>query len=657
MSVKRIVLCQGSHAVISGASIFFKHNRKLLAEKSVDIVKTKQLIAPEQCAELAKQLPGETAICVLPQRFCTPEAFIPLAASLREYFPGAELAGILCMLRQDYELDGGYNFNVFKKGYRQHGEWLIKRAATLNNYHSIASMLQKNLRGNVTLLPMAHFETGFAAYQGEILKVIGLSIPDFVAAGGEFVLPHYNLCAIPRELLAFYRACHAITPEWAMRVPWFGQLKNFTARSGYEGDFSSSFSPEERGAVVARYAAGNARLADELGLPGLFPEFEPEQNWQHFDGLTPEVALKVAKQLDTDFAAAGREEMDALPAHYFSREQTIVHQALREACGVVPRKPAMRNRPEAKLSVVTLSYNQADFIAQNIESVFAQKTDFPIQHIISDDNSTDGTQEIILDYAARHAHIIPILHKQRSFAAQGIRDAFDMARTKYVALCDGDDYFSDPEKLQIQADFLDANPSCALCFHIAHVVFENDKTKERFYPRLEDLPRGMHQFYYLSDLIKGNFMQTNSVMYRWRFAQDVPGWLRTDLQQSDWYWHLLHAEQGKIGFINKVMSVYRRHQNGVYWLAETNRLAHRARVGKSEIAMYQALINHFGQKYEAVFLDLINGVFADCLLFDSNQQETETGQTALNKLCEAYPDFARHFLASLNMSNKQRPIK
>jgi hypothetical protein len=145
-------------------------------------------------------------------------------------------------------------------------------------------------------------------------------------------------------------------------------------------------------------------------------------------------------------------------------------------------------------------------------------------------------------------------------------------------------------------------------------------------------------------------MQSDPDQFRhvpWRFRNGLPDWFRFDLCPGDW--HLLHAERGKIGFINKVMSVYRRHEKGVYYLSEIDRLKHRATVGLREIEMYDAGNKYFHRKYESILLDLVNGVFADCLLYDTQRAEEEGAEPALNKLCDAYPDFAHHFLRSLQL--------
>ena len=253
---------------------------------------------------------------------------------------------------------------------------------------------------------------------------------------------------------------------------------------------------------------------------------------------------------------------------------------------------------------------------------------------------------------------MPVFRKDRNKAGwRNVQALFDMCRTEYAALCDGDDYFTDPAKLQIQVEFLDQHKDCALCFHPVKVVYEDDSKHERVYPPVEQLPRGIKPFYYLSDLLKCNIIQTNSVVYRWRFRNGLPEWFRPDCCPGDWYWHLLHAELGKIGFINKIMSVYRRHKKGIYYLSEVDRLKHRATVGQREIEVYDIINKHFDNKYKSILLDLVNGVFADCLMYDSSREQDEEFNPVLPTLVEKYPDFARHFLESLKLvSAKNTPV-
>ncbi len=221
---------------------------------------------------------------------------------------------------------------------------------------------------------------------------------------------------------------------------------------------------------------------------------------------------------------------------------------------------------------------------------------------------------------------------------------FDACRSPFAAICDGDDYFTDPQKLQKQVDFLTANPDCGLCFHPVQVVYEDGTQRQRIHPPLELLPRGVRSHYYLADLLQTNIIQTNSVMYRWRFRDGLPAWFRSDLVPGDWYWHILHAEMGKIGFINEIMGVYRRHKSSVYYSVELdNTVEHRLKHGIKELAFYDAVNTHFSNKYLRRLQWFANGVFAD--LF--NYQLKTDDSTALDEAIEKYPHFAAGFLKEI----------
>ncbi len=452
-----------------------------------------------------------------------------------------------------------------------------------------------------------------------------------------------------REVLHFIAAINPLFAHSSgtYSPKWTTQLTHLLQDGDYAASPCSLLGPKRRSDFLAACAKANKEAAHLLGRKSLFSPPEPEPNWEPLSGLSADTAFAVARRLDRDFAQTLLEKLDTTPEYYFDRDLHVARRALHDALGHSYLAPPLFLRPEPKLTVLTLTYNHEPFIARNIESILAQQTSFPIRHIIADDASDDATQEIILDYASKHPSIIPMFRKKNSGGPENVRALFDMARSEYVALCDGDDYFSDPTKLQTQVDYLDANKNCSLCFHVVRVTYENAPERERLYPPVEELPRGIRPFYYLSDLIRCNIIQTNSVMYRWRFRNGLPNWFRADLCPGDWYWHLLHAENGKIGFINKVMSVYHRHQGGIYYLSETDRLKHRMLVGMQEIQTYDVINRHFNARYESILLDLINGVFADSLLYDTYRAEEDGSSPILAKLCERYPDFARHFLQSL----------
>ena len=217
-----------------------------------------------------------------------------------------------------------------------------------------------------------------------------------------------------------------------------------------------------------------------------------------------------------------------------------------------------------KLLIVCITYNQGLFIRQALNSFLMQKTNFPFEVIIGDDCSTDSTPRIIKEYSKKYPEIIkPILREENIGATQNFVDTLSRAKTKYLAICEGDDYWTDPLKLQKQVDFLESHPDYSICFHPVEVKWEDGSYPDSIFPN--DKTRFYKDTLELSDLLKHNFIQTNSVMYRWRFHKDSLSLIPDNILPGDWFLHLLHAQVGKIGFIPDVMAVYRKHNGGIWY--------------------------------------------------------------------------------------------
>lgn len=305
--------------------------------------------------------------------------------------------------------------------------------------------------------------------------------------------------------------------------------------------------------------------------------------------------------------------------------------------------------PPVELTVLTMTCNQAGYIGQCLESVRTQQTSFPVRHLVLDHHSDDGTAAIVAAEAARHPTIRPVLLTRRRFT-ENVMGLFTRCRSKYAALCDGDDYFTDPRKLQRQVDFLERHQDCTLCFHPVGVVHENGDPPG-VYPPPRMLSGGVRESYVLEDLFQGNFIQTNSVVYRWRFAAGVPDWFRPDLCPGDWYWHLLHAEQGRIGFLREIMSVYRRHASALFSTSIHSVLEHRRIHGMAELQTYHVVNAHFNNRYFDKLAGLANGVLANFLEISVSEGDDRL----LREATELFPPFARHFLDSLARLSGERP--
>lgn len=217
------------------------------------------------------------------------------------------------------------------------------------------------------------------------------------------------------------------------------------------------------------------------------------------------------------------------------------------------------------VSVVMLAYRHERYIAQAIESVLGQKTDFNVELIIGEDASPDATLKICQHYERLYPDRVTVISTGENVSCGQNGNFYRTClrcRGKYVAMCDGDDYWADPFKLQKQVDFMESNPDCTICFHPVVVHWEDGSRPDSEYPT--NSGRFLSQAPTQRELLQVNYIQTNSVMYRWnpdgRLFDDFP---RREMP-GDWKLNLLHAQHGRIGFLPDAMAVYRRHSGGLW---------------------------------------------------------------------------------------------
>ena len=245
-----------------------------------------------------------------------------------------------------------------------------------------------------------------------------------------------------------------------------------------------------------------------------------------------------------------------------------------------------------KVSVMMIAYNHERFIAQAIESVLVQRVNFDYEIVIGEDCSTDGTRAVIMDFHRRHpGRIVPLLRDRNVGAMRNLEATLSACRGRYVALLEGDDYWTCDKKLQRQVDFLDSKPDCAICCH--RVEFLNE-TGSAYGDLLRYLPAGS---YTIEDLLKGNFVMTCSTVLRRDLIPALPRWLRT-MKLGDLPMFALAARHGTIELMDEIMAVYRVHSGGTWSsLSSIARLREGSR-------MLRALDRHLGFQYTDVIREV-----------------------------------------------------
>ncbi len=270
--------------------------------------------------------------------------------------------------------------------------------------------------------------------------------------------------------------------------------------------------------------------------------------------------------------------------------------------------------PETPLVTASLiTYNHARYIEQAVKSVLAQQTNFPFELVIGEDESSDGTREIVQRLAAAHPDRIRLnLHSRASNLSYGGRPTgrhnyvtnIRSARGKYIATLDGDDYWTDPQKLQRQVDLLESRPDCAVCFSLCQYVDEDGADLGVG----ADVPNPQPSFT-LDDLLERRFIaSTATVMFRRGLFGDFPEWY-FQCPVGDFPMLVMNAQHGDIAFLDRVTAAYRIHPAGIWsmglkhteWSEKTRAQQERqAKRWRSMGVLYGFLDRHLGTAHRPI---------------------------------------------------------
>lgn len=214
------------------------------------------------------------------------------------------------------------------------------------------------------------------------------------------------------------------------------------------------------------------------------------------------------------------------------------------------------------VSVVMITYGHEKYIQKAIESILVQQCNFEIELIISNDCSPDNTNKVVEGIIKNHSKSNFIKYHNHT-KNLGIMPNFiwslQQAKSKYIAICEGDDYWNDSLKLQKQVDYMEENADCSLCFHPS--IHLNDANHEHFFiHKPVNIPLD-HKFVMKDAILGGgSFITTNSMFFHQEHINILPDWfLKAPI--GDLPLMLLLAAKGKMGYIDEVMSTYRLMSN------------------------------------------------------------------------------------------------
>jgi glycosyltransferase involved in cell wall biosynthesis len=245
------------------------------------------------------------------------------------------------------------------------------------------------------------------------------------------------------------------------------------------------------------------------------------------------------------------------------------------------------------VSVVMITYGHEKYIRQAIEGVLMQKCDFEIELIIANDCSPDNTDIIIQDILKNHQNSSWIKHFQHNNnlgMMPNFQFALENATSKYIALCEGDDYWTDENKLQKQVDFLENNNEYVLTFHKVKILNLNGLITDDFLTKIPD------NYESIENLAQfGNYIHTPSVVFR-NILKEYP--IEFQLTPiGDYFLYLMLAQHGKIKYLHDQMCVY-RYGVGVFSGKNNTHLA------KTNLLLFNSLVSYFQDiKIKNIFIE------------------------------------------------------
>lgn len=249
------------------------------------------------------------------------------------------------------------------------------------------------------------------------------------------------------------------------------------------------------------------------------------------------------------------------------------------------------------VTVCSITFNQAEFIAKALDGMLSQRLPEPFEIIIHDDASTDGTREIVQDYATRYPRIVRAVLPERNRYSQGISifaEILPLAKGRYVALCEGDDYWLGRDKLAVQAKFLDATPDCDICSH--HFIrFQYDSSGQIVSRVTEDGSVGRYDAQYLFDKSKARFPTATVMMRRstldtyLNFSQRY-----SYIRMEDIYMKFFAARSGGIELLPGTFAVYRAQAPNSWSSSMRRSKSFKLANSRAKVNSYRALADMAG---------------------------------------------------------------
>ncbi|MCB2379724.1 glycosyltransferase [Hymenobacter sp. BT635] len=262
------------------------------------------------------------------------------------------------------------------------------------------------------------------------------------------------------------------------------------------------------------------------------------------------------------------------------------------------------------VSVCCIAYNHERFLAQAIDSVLMQKTSFDVELVLGEDCSTDSTRQIALDYQRRYPDRIRLLLPEKNLGVMGnFLATLEACTGTYIAIVEGDDYWTSPDKLQRQVDILEQHASCTTCIHDAEEFMDDDSKPPRLFSDKYPAALAKHE----KEITQGDiaehgwFIPTASMLFRRSALFPIPQWMH-EAFSGDYTLHLLLTRTGNMYYLPEVMSRYRVHPGGIMSATQNERIIARNKKQIFETSYYKQMVDN---RYHGRFNEFLEGLHFD----------------------------------------------
>jgi glycosyltransferase involved in cell wall biosynthesis len=291
------------------------------------------------------------------------------------------------------------------------------------------------------------------------------------------------------------------------------------------------------------------------------------------------------------------------------------------------------------VSVILITYEHGEFIAEAIDSILRQKTDFSYEILIGEDRSTDDTLDICRIYQKKHPHRIRLITAGTNVGMhRNISRLWCRCRGKYIVFCEGDDYWCDDLKLAKQVAWFQTNHEYTLCGAYTQKIIRDSNGNWMENGIIG--PSEVKDKYEISDLIPSYSFHFSSIMLRHHII-DIPRWL-WDVYCADRPLYLFCAEKGPVGFIPECLSVYRLHEGGLW---SPRRQLDKAQKG---IALFKHIDTHFHYQHHRLIKKTVGQIIwsyaAECLLAGDSRMGRKLFRLSMAQSFPALPVTPEEFI-------------